>query len=68
MGLAVVKLSAKEGAKVVATDIAIKQLEEAVSNLERDILALELDVSSEEQWKNVSERTVEAFGKIDNPY
>jgi NAD(P)-dependent dehydrogenase (short-subunit alcohol dehydrogenase family) len=50
----------------VATDIAIKQLEEAVSKLEGDILALELDVSSEEQWKNVSERTVESFGKIDS--
>jgi NAD(P)-dependent dehydrogenase (short-subunit alcohol dehydrogenase family) len=48
MGLAAAKLFAKEGAKVVATDIAITQLTEEVSNIEGDILGLELDVTSEE--------------------
>jgi NAD(P)-dependent dehydrogenase (short-subunit alcohol dehydrogenase family) len=65
MGLAAAKLFAREGAKVVATDIAITQLTEEVCNVEGDILALELDVTSEEQWKNVSERAKNEFGKID---
>jgi len=64
MGLAATKLFLKEGAKVVATDIAIAKLKEEISN-QKDILTLELDVTSEEQWKTVSEQAVQAFGKID---
>ncbi len=64
MGLAATKLFLKEGAKVVATDIAIAKLKEEFSN-QKDILTLELDVTSEEQWKTVSEQAVQAFGKID---
>jgi NAD(P)-dependent dehydrogenase (short-subunit alcohol dehydrogenase family) len=65
MGLAAVKLFAREGAKVVATDIAFSQLKETVSNLQGDILVLELDVTSEEQWSNVCERAKNEFGKVD---
>lgn len=65
MGLAAVELFAKEGAKVVATDIAVEQLEKAVSTLKGDIITFALDVSSEQQWKDISEQAKEAFGKID---
>jgi len=65
MGLAAVELFAQEGAQVVATDIALSQLEEAVSSIEGDILALKLDVTSEEQWHEAIERAIERFGKID---
>jgi NAD(P)-dependent dehydrogenase (short-subunit alcohol dehydrogenase family) len=65
MGLAAARLFAKEGAKVVATDIAIKELTEEVSDIEGDILSLKLDVTSEEQWRSVSERAKNDFGKID---
>jgi NAD(P)-dependent dehydrogenase (short-subunit alcohol dehydrogenase family) len=65
MGLAAAKLFAKEGAKVVATDIAITQLTEEVSNIDGDILALELDVTSEDQLSSVCERAKKEFGKID---
>jgi NAD(P)-dependent dehydrogenase (short-subunit alcohol dehydrogenase family) len=65
MGLAAAKLFAKEGAKVVATDIAIKELTEGVTDIEGDILTLELNVTSEEQWRSVSERAKNQFGKID---
>lgn len=64
MGLAATKLFLKEGAKVVATDIASAKLKEEFSN-QKDILTLELDVTSEKQWKTVSEQAVQAFGKID---
>jgi NAD(P)-dependent dehydrogenase (short-subunit alcohol dehydrogenase family) len=65
MGLAAVELFAKEGAKIVATDIAISQLEETSSSIQGDIAALPLDVSSEEQWKAVCEHAIDTFGKID---
>ncbi|TKC16156.1 SDR family NAD(P)-dependent oxidoreductase [Robertmurraya kyonggiensis] len=65
MGLAAVELFVKEGAKVVATDIAFTQLEAEVAKIDGEILALELDVTSEEQWKNVADRTIEQYGKID---
>jgi NAD(P)-dependent dehydrogenase (short-subunit alcohol dehydrogenase family) len=65
MGLAAAKLFAKECAKVVATDIAIKELTEGVTDIEGDILTLELNVTSEEQWRSVSERAKNQFGKID---
>lgn len=64
MGLAATNLFLKEGAKVVATDIAIAKLKEEFSN-HKDILTLELDVTSEEQWTTVSEQALQAFGKID---
>lgn len=65
MGLAAVNLFTKEGAKVVATDIAYDQLKEVTETLEGEILCVELDVTSEEQWKNAMHKAKEAFGKID---
>lgn len=65
MGLAAVELFSKEGAKVVATDIALEQLQQAVSTIEGDIITFALDVTSEQQWKDVSKQTIDAFGKID---
>lgn len=65
MGLAAMELFVKEGAKVVATDIAVAQLEEAATTIKGDILPLELDVTSEEQWSRVIEQASSAFGNID---
>jgi len=65
MGLAAVHLFTKEGAKVVATDIAFGQLTEVTESIQGDILCVELDVTSEEQWKNVMDKTEEEYGKID---
>ncbi|MFC4323715.1 SDR family NAD(P)-dependent oxidoreductase [Litchfieldia salsa] len=65
MGLAAAKLFAREGAKVAATDIAVTQLIEETRNFKGDILALELDVTSEEQWRIARERVIKEFGKID---
>ncbi|RKL65543.1 short-chain dehydrogenase [Salipaludibacillus neizhouensis] len=65
MGLAAVELFVREGAKVVATDIAMEQLIEVISKINGEISTLELDVTSEKDWKNVSERTKDKYGKID---
>ncbi|WP_088104803.1 SDR family NAD(P)-dependent oxidoreductase [Halalkalibacter urbisdiaboli] len=65
MGLAAVKLFAKEGAKIVATDIAMENLKEEFSNQQENVLTLKLDVTSEKQWKDVSEQAQKNYGKID---
>ncbi len=65
MGLAASRLFAKEGAKIVATDIATAKLKEEFIKQQGDVLSLELDVTSEEQWKEVCEKAYLSFGKID---
>lgn len=65
MGLAAVEVFTKEGAKVVATDIAFDELKKVTAVIDGDILCVNLDVTSEEQWKNVVAETKEKFGKID---
>lgn len=65
MGLATVELFRKEGAKVIATDIAVEQLEKAVKRIEGEVSTFELNVTSENQWREVAEKTIEKFGKID---
>ncbi|WP_340399043.1 glucose 1-dehydrogenase [Paenibacillus sp. FSL H8-0079] len=68
MGLAGIQLFAREGAKVVATDVAIDALEEQVKLIVADggeAIALKLDVSSPESWNAVVEETVSKYGKID---
>ena len=65
MGLAAVQLFIKEGAKVVATDIAFNQLKEVTAVIDGDLLCACLDVTSEVDWKNVMEQTKDTFGKID---
>ncbi|WP_249872609.1 SDR family NAD(P)-dependent oxidoreductase [Oceanobacillus saliphilus] len=67
MGLAGAQLFAKEGAKVVATDV-VDVLEERVQEIVNnggDAIALKLDVSKQESWKEVVEKTIEKHGKVD---
>jgi len=62
------KLFAKEGAKVVATDIDFDNLKKVVAEIREaggESIAIKQDVSSEEQWKQVVHETVETYGKID---
>ena len=65
MGLAAVQSFIKEGAKVVATDIAFDRLKEVTELIEGDLICASLDVTSDVDWKNVMAQTKEAFGKID---
>lgn len=67
-GAAEARLFAKEGAKVVATDIQSdlvqKVVEEIVAN-GGDAIALKHDVANEEDWKKVVEEAVKTFGQVD---
>ena len=66
LGAATVKMFLDEGAKVVATDINEELLNETVKALNSDdVIAVAHDVSSEEGWKNVVEKALEKFGKLD---
>lgn len=66
MGFADAVLFAKEGAKVVATDVDLGRLEENYKDEDTDdILLRQLDVTQEDDWKKVVDETIEKFGKID---
>lgn len=68
MGAAEAKIFAKEGAKVVATDIneeKLMELAEEVKDAGGDILTMKHNVASEEEWKAVVAKTVETYGKVD---
>ncbi|MGK7379237.1 SDR family NAD(P)-dependent oxidoreductase [Planococcus sp. 1R117A] len=68
MGLAGAQLFAKEGAKVVATDVVVDALEEKVNEIKSnggEAIALRLDVSQPDSWKEVIDKTIEEYGKID---
>jgi len=68
MGLAGAQLFAKEGAKIVATDVAMDLLQENVKEIVSnggDAIALHLDVSNPNSWDEVIEKTLDKYGKID---
>ncbi|HLS20796.1 MAG TPA: glucose 1-dehydrogenase [Bacillota bacterium] len=68
MGAVTAKMFAKEGAKVVATDIQTDALNNLAQEIEKEqgaVLALKLDVTSEEDWKNVITKAKETYGQID---
>ncbi|MGG1662310.1 SDR family NAD(P)-dependent oxidoreductase [Brevibacillus sp. NRS-1366] len=59
---------AKEGAKVIVTDINLDSASQTVAEIKEaggDAQALAHDVSREEQWEQVVATTVEQYGKID---
>ena len=68
-GAAEAYLFAKEGAKVVAADMAEDALKETVDAINTDFpgmaLGVHLDVASEENWQQVVKQAVETFGTVD---
>lgn len=68
-GAAEAYLFAKEGAKVVAADMAEDALKETVDVINADFpgmaLGVHLDVASEENWQQVVKQAVETFGTVD---
>ncbi|MBQ7873909.1 MAG: SDR family oxidoreductase [Oscillospiraceae bacterium] len=64
LGKGIVDRFVEEGCSVVALDVQEEKLKETFADYE-NVLALRADVSSEEEWKNVVEKAVAAFGKID---
>src|SRR5688572_20207173 len=62
------KLFAKEGAQVVATDVQADSLNSVVKEITDnggDAIAIEHNVTSEEQWAKVVQEAVSKYGKID---
>lgn len=68
MGAAEAKLFAKEGAKVVATDIKDDVLQEVINEIKAsggEAIGLKHNVVSEEEWKSVIQIAVDTYGKVD---
>ncbi|MGR6898969.1 SDR family NAD(P)-dependent oxidoreductase [Rummeliibacillus sp. BSL5] len=68
MGAAEARLFAKEGAKVVATDLNEEKLNEVVADVKAaggEITGIKQNVVSEDEWKAVVAKTVELYGKVD---
>lgn len=67
IGKAHAEIFAREGAKVVVTDINDAGGEEVVKGIKAaggDAIYLHQDVSSESEWKTVVDKTVEHFGRL----
>ncbi|ATY13118.1 3-oxoacyl-ACP reductase [Amycolatopsis sp. AA4] len=65
IGQATAELFAREGARLVVTDVDPDAVEKLAARLETDVLAEVLDVSSPENWREVVERTRQRFGRLD---
>ncbi len=62
------RLFAKEGAKVVATDIQEDKVKKVVEEVKQDggeAISIKHNVSSEQEWKEVIKKTVETYGSLD---
>lgn len=69
IGEAIAKRYAQEGAQLVLTDINIAAVAKVAEQLTADYgvktLALHQDVVCQEQWQEVVEKTINAYGRID---
>ncbi|MDF2684000.1 MAG: 3-oxoacyl-ACP reductase [Brevibacillus sp.] len=68
MGAAEAKLFAKEGAKVIATDVQVESLNQVVQEMKEkggEAVAIKHNVTSEEEWKSVIAEAVSLYGKVD---
>lgn len=67
-GAAEASAFAREGAKVVATDIQYDNVKQVVEEINAEFadsaIALEHDVSSKDQWEKVAKEAVSKFGKV----
>ena len=67
-GGAAARLFAREGAKVVLTDILLEQGERSAAEIREmggDAIFVKLDVTSDEDWQNAIEATLGAYGRLD---
>ncbi|MDA1189774.1 MAG: SDR family oxidoreductase [Chloroflexi bacterium] len=68
IGGAAAWLFAKEGAKIVIADINAEQGQRTTAQIQEtygDALFVRLDVSSEDEWKQAVQTTVDRFGRLD---
>ena len=67
LGKSSAKLLAKEGAKIVVSDIDEEGGKKVVQQIKEDrgeAIFIKQDVAKEDEWKNVIETTLETFGKL----
>lgn len=67
IGAATALLFAKEGAKVIVGDINVKEGEQVAEEIRKDggeAMFVKLDVSKEEDWKNIITETLRNYGKL----
>lgn len=64
IGLATAKVFANEGAQVVMADFNADEGQKQAKQID-NAQFVKLDVSNEEQWKDVFKQTIEKFGKVD---
>jgi 3(or 17)beta-hydroxysteroid dehydrogenase len=65
MGKADAELLAREGAKVVLTDLNAEAGEAAAAAIGDSAIFIRHDVASEDDWKAVVAKTLETFGRLD---
>ncbi len=63
-GAAIVKRLHADGFRVAACDLLVDELKTSVDGLGDGVLALELDVTSAEQWDSAVRQTVDRFGSL----
>ncbi len=64
LGRAISIMLAKEGAKVIATDINEQSARETADMIGQNVIALQHDVTDEQRWQAVLQEAVEAFGGL----
>ncbi len=67
-GGAAARLFAREGAKVVLTDILVEQGEKSAAEIRElggEAIFVKLDVTSDEDWQNAIQATLDAYGRLD---
>ena len=65
IGRADAALFAREGARLVLTDISAKGAEELLASLRTEAVFLQHDVASEDDWARVVAAAEERFGRVD---
>lgn len=63
-GAAIVRRLHDDGFRVAACDVLVDELEAMVSPLGDDVLAIGLDVTSEDQWRSAVDQTAQRFGAL----
>ncbi|WP_114167068.1 SDR family oxidoreductase [Exiguobacterium sp. TNDT2] len=65
MGKAIAELYAKEGARVVVSDMNLDGAQAVVESISGEAFAIQTDVTSEEALQQLLDETVKTFGQVD---
>ncbi|WP_214756158.1 SDR family oxidoreductase [Exiguobacterium sp. s157] len=65
MGKAIAELYAKEGARVVVSDMNLDGAKHVAENISGEAFAIQTDVTSEEALQQLFDETVKTFGQVD---